>query len=949
MKLGKTAKIHINLTPKINVYMKKVILALTVLTFTTCAVCFLQKSAGLSLMGKPVANESIEKEGLGEPSGENEENTALRAAWERQMLADPVTGEIPEGIRFKEQWFAANLPKAVAERNGGNWASRGPWNVGGRTRALAIDATNENRILAGGVSGGIWLSEDAGQTWVRRTPLSAHPGCVSVAQDIRPGKTNTWYYLSGEVVGTSASGGASFYLGDGLFKSTDNGVNWAPVSSTAGGSPQAFSTFFQTGYRVVTGRVDTTDVVYMASIGTIYRSANGGQTWTAVIGGSTSSYSYYTDVTISPSGVLYATLSSDGPKKGIWRSTNGTTWTNITPANFPSTYDRIVAGINPDNENEVYFIGSTPNAGHYNYYALNDDWSSLWKYTYQSGNGSGTGGTWEDRSANLPNTGTQFDKFSCQGGYDLVVKMQPGTNNLFIGGTSLYRSTDAFTTPNNTTQIGGYKIGTDLPFFELYPNHHPDQHDALFLPSNPKVMLSVSDGGIKRTEDCLAPNVVWTSLNRGYQTAQFYTAIFEKATAGDNTLIGGLQDNGNFIVNSTDPAASWKQTVNGDGAYGAIPDGKPYYILSIQQGKVSKCAIDAQGNITARRRIDPIGPNKNDYLFVNPLALDPVSQNKLYLPAGRRLFRQDDLNAIAINGQWDTIAQGWTQYPDLIADTTSVISAIAVSNANPAHRLYFGTSKGKLYKIDNADTGTPGFTSITPPINSTTPYVNCIAVDPDNADDIFVVYSNYSLYSIFRSQNGGTSWAKVAGNLESILSGAGTGPSVRWLSILPFPDGSRRYFCGTSVGLYEADTIIVHSSSNPGTQWIQQAPDLIGTTVVPFVDVRRADGLAVAATHGLGMFSANFLSPTGISEPAAGVQIRVSPNPVRDICTVYIPDKATEKIDLQLFDQQGRVVRSIQWTGASGQIDMSGLPAGAYIYNLQGKGWKKAGKVLKTN
>ena len=37
--------------------------------------------------------------------------------------------------------------------------SRGPWNVGGRTRALAIDVANENRMLAGGISGGMWLSE----------------------------------------------------------------------------------------------------------------------------------------------------------------------------------------------------------------------------------------------------------------------------------------------------------------------------------------------------------------------------------------------------------------------------------------------------------------------------------------------------------------------------------------------------------------------------------------------------------------------------------------------------------------------------------------------------------------------------------------------------------------------------------------------------------------------
>ncbi|MFZ4478100.1 MAG: hypothetical protein ACOYPR_23100, partial [Saprospiraceae bacterium] len=94
------------------------------------------------------------------PGGENEENPALRKAWEQQMLADPATGLIPKGISFQEQWFAANLPRSAADRSVGPWVSRGPWNLGGRTRAIAIDVTNENRILAGGVSGGVWLSED---------------------------------------------------------------------------------------------------------------------------------------------------------------------------------------------------------------------------------------------------------------------------------------------------------------------------------------------------------------------------------------------------------------------------------------------------------------------------------------------------------------------------------------------------------------------------------------------------------------------------------------------------------------------------------------------------------------------------------------------------------------------------------------------------------------------
>ena len=881
------------------------------------------------------------------PAGEQEENPELREAWERQRLADPATGKIPEGIEWQERQFAAHLPQVLQDRSGPDWLARGPWNVGGRTRALAIDVTNENRLLAGSVSGGVWLSEDGGQTWSRRTPLNAHPGCVSIAQDTRPGHTNTWYYLSGEVYGTSAGATGAFYLGDGMFKSTDGGLTWAPIATTAVGNPQSFTTLYQSGWRVITNPADTGAVVYMATIGTVYRSANGGQSWTAVLGGNLSDYSYFADIAASPSGVLYATLSSDGPKKGVWRSTNGTNWTNISPdttAGFAPKYDRVVMGINPNNENEVYFLGATPGYGHYNNYIDSDDWTSLWKYTSTSN----TTGAWENLSLNLPSTGTEFDQFACQGGYDLVVHVQPGTNNVFVGGTNLYRSTDGFATGNNTTQLGGYKIGTTLPFFEIYPGQHPDQHDFLFLPSNPNVLLSCCDGGLFRTTDCNAPNVSWTTLNRGYQTTQFYTAMIDKSTPNDPMLLGGLQDNGNFFVNSADPTAPWKQTVNGDGSFGAVAPGKAYYVLSIQQGRVAKVTLANDGTVTAFRRIDPIGPKKTDYLFVNPLALDPTDANVLYLPAGNKLYRQTELGAISLTGQWDSISQGWMQYPDTIKAGFGMITALAVSTANPTHRVYFGTSANKLYRIDDAHTGSPAFVALgTPPVGSAA-NVTCFAVDPDNADHVIVAYSNYNIYSLFLSTNAGQTWQKVGGNLEANLAGNAGGVSVRWVSILTFANGSRKYFCATSVGLFSTDTLKVHTMTAPGTQWALEGASTIGSAVVDYIETRASDGLVVAATHGSGMFTANFAPVSGTNESAAKDYVHVFPNPARDFLQIDLGSRYDGRpVELRLFDQRGQEVRQLQILDGSGRIDLKGLPTGIYIYALQGQGWHKSGKVAK--
>ncbi len=883
------------------------------------------------------------------PAAELEGDPREQEAWQREMLADPATGQIPEGITFKERWFAREqAAQFAADRSGNDWTSRGPFNVGGRTRALVRDVTNENRLMAGGASGGVWLSEDGGQSWTRTTPPGAHPGCVAIAQDPRPGSTNIWYYLSGELIGTSARGGGSFYLGDGMFKSTDNGLTWAALAPTAGGSPQSFTDFWQSGWRLAVSPVN--GYVYAAVYNVIFRSTNGGSSWTAVLGGNTAAYSYFTDLAMTSTGVLYATFSSEGTKKGLWRSPDGTTWTNITAPNWPTTYDRVAVGINPNNENDVYFLGDTPNAGFSSHYISSDNWSSFWKYTYVSGDGSGAGGTWTDLTQNLPNTGTEFDRFAHQNSYDLFVKIQPGTGNVFLGGTNLWRSTDGFTTANNTTKIGGYKIATTLPFFELYPNHHPDLHDCVFQPSNPNVMISASDGGLHKTDDCLAPFVNWNYLNNGYQTSQFYTLIMDKA-AGAQRLIGGLQDNGNFYTNSTDPAQKWKQTVNGDGAYGAFPEGKNYVIESIQTGRLVKTTLAPDGTVTAFQRIDPIGRTQNDYPFINALALDPWNQSILYWPAGSQVYRQSNLDALPLLGEWDSISTGWTRLPDTL--TAGDFTAIAVSKNAPAHRVYLGTSRNRIFKIENADTQFSKIDTLKSPLadasgTATQPYISCLAVDPEDANNVVVVFSNYNVYSIFQSFDGGLTWRKVAGTLEANTTGTNSAsPSIRWVHIMAFPNGSRRYFAGTSVGLYSATELKLHAAGQPGTLWTPEGAAMIGAVPVFMIDSRPSDGTVIAATHGHGMWTSHFEPIVGSHEPDFQALVRVSPNPTSEVATFFMPQNS-QAVRLRVFDFSGKILREMAGSGERLEVDLRDLPAGAFAYSLTGKGWTKAGKLVKN-
>lgn len=893
---------------------------------------------------------AMRKQKQGEGS---EENLSMRKLWEKERLGDPRTGKLPFMIHQKEQAFAATLPGNAVSRVSSqvNWDFRGPVNVGGRTRAFAIDVTNENILLAGAVSGGMWRSTDAGATWTRVTSVNTYQGINALAQDKRPGHTNNWYYLSGEAYGTSASGGSAFYLGNGMYKSTDGGLTWNSLPSTVSNTPQTFDNVWDVTWNVVTDPGNAfQEVVYAALYDAIYRSANGGTSWTLVKGnaGTQSLQAYFTDVAVSSSSVVYASLSSDGAAnaKGIWRSPDGLTWTNILPPNFPAVYDRQVIEIDPNNENIVYFFGPTPGSG-----KLTTDWrgdtlyNSLWRYEYLSGNGSGVGGIWTDLSQNLPGNINAFNGLNTQGGYDVVIKVKPGNSNVvFIGGTNIYRSNSAFTDSLSTTVIGGYAIGAALPFVDEYPGHHPDQHVLTFVPSNPDIMYSASDGGVSRTMNNMDSVVVWDDISSGYISSQFYTVSVDPNSSSD-IILGGMQDNGTYFTNNTNAMNPWFHSFDGDGSYSAIGNGTDYY-FSKQQGKIYKTTVDAGGLVTAYRRIDPIGAD--NYRFIAPFVLDPSNQNIMYLCAGEKIWRNDDLSAIPLTNEWDSIATNWVEFPDTLALTDEVITALAISTT-PANRLYYGTNKKNIFRIDNAHTGIPTRTQITWTLFPANAYVSCIAVNPQNADEILVVFSNYNVYSLYHSLDGGATWAKAAGNLEATSTGSGNGPSLRWAAIHPVSGGTV-YLVGGSTGLYATDVI-----NNISTVWIQQGVNTIGRSVVDMIATRPAiDGLVAVGTHGNGMYSAHITSTndiTAVDELTVQNYVDVFPNPASRIINITFDEKLNGmNWNTQIMDETGRLVSS-QGSIVSGNepslIRVDQLKDGVYYLVMESEGYRISKMFIK--
>ena len=863
-----------------------------------------------------------------------------------KMYADPNIGTIPANIRALELAYASTLPVDFSQNKFATWQSIGPYNVGGRTRALAIDVLDQNVLLAGAATGGIWRSTNGGITWYQTQMKDAPTANVtSLVQDKRKGKEKTWYASTGELYGGSLPG--AFYNGSGVYKSTDGGDTWVKsgnFNTGLGGLSGAWSVIHRIALNPT---IDSVDVVFAANFDGIFRSINGGTTWTKVRGGNSqaTSYSYFTDVAVSPKGIVFASLSGGGQHQGIWRSAdNGKTWGNISPDSFQSAWDRIAIGIAPSDENQVYFVAHTPGTGKESKtFEGRSEYNSLWKYTYLSGNGSGAGGTWSDRSANIPISSDIFGSYISQGGYCLEVNVKPDdANTVFLSGTNLYRSTDGFNTKNNTLMMGGYGVGTTLPDFQLFPNHHPDCHGVVFYPSNFNKMISIHDGGLSLTQNCMATSVDWQYLNNGYVTTQFYT-ITQDAASTSKFVAGGTQDNGTYANMQPSATNNWYMPLSYDGSYCFVKPGGGEVYLSIQQGRMQRMILDANGKPTQYTRIDPKGVDKNIYEFINPFTPDANDFKVLYTPAQTVIWRNSDVTAIPLKSKLDSNASAinWTELSNtkLTAAGDEITSIFSSKLQNDV--LYYGTRRGRLFRLRNAS-NTASVPELISGSNFPSAYLHCITQDPTDTARLFAVFTNYGVQSLFETKDAGLSWQPIGGNLEQTSTGGGNGPSCRWFTIAPTQD-SLLYFVGTSTGLYATKKI-----NGMQTVWTRQGASTIGMQPVTMMHHRTTDGRMLVSTYGSGVFESyvNSLNPTTRIKENVLHDLVVYPNPTSHYIWIKgLPNETS--IPYQIYSNHGSELKHGMMLVNEG-IDVRLLEAGVYILKLQYEGkWFSKTIIIK--
>jgi photosystem II stability/assembly factor-like uncharacterized protein len=210
--------------------------------------------------------------------------------------------------------------------------------VAGRVPAVAVDPQEETHILIGAASGGIWETRSSGRTWYPRSDDQPTLAIGAIAFD--PNNTALVYAGTGE---------GDFYrrLGVGLLRSTDSGTTWALHAETP---------FVGLGFHDLV--VDPLDGNHLlaATSGNLCESNDGGITWTV------RRNRWTWDISLHPavSGDLNSTKEVFAAcNDGLYRSTDGGgTWSQVNLPGAPSSFNRMEVCHAPSNGDVVYVFAA---------------------------------------------------------------------------------------------------------------------------------------------------------------------------------------------------------------------------------------------------------------------------------------------------------------------------------------------------------------------------------------------------------------------------------------------------------------------------------------------------------------------------------------------------------------------------------------------------------------
>ena len=418
----------------------------------------------------------------------------------------------------------------------------GPGTMSGRITAIDGSLKDEGKTLyIGTAGGGVWKSSNAGASY--KSVFDKY--CQSIgALAIDQKKPSTVYVGTGE-----SNMRNSVSIGNGMYKTTDNGDNWKKIGLD---STEHIA-------RIII-HPENSDVIFVAVPGAlwsssshrgIYKSTNGGASWEKIF--------YIDDKTgcaellMDPKNpnTLYASMwqfrrqpfsfNSGGKGSGLYKSTDGgKSWKEIKNGLPEKPFGRIAMNLAPSDPNQMVAIVESKKTG-----------------LYISSDG---GETWKNQSATMNTCARPF--------YFSTIAIDPKDPK------RVYRPAFQFAYSSD----GGYSF-TEASYDGGWV--HSDMHAIWINPFNTNIIYVGTDGGMYMSVD---KGVTW-QFNHGLPVGQFYHATYDMQEPYN--VYGGLQDNGSWMAPSATPGGigngNWDRVNGGDGFW-TIPDVDGKVVYSEYQG-----------------------------------------------------------------------------------------------------------------------------------------------------------------------------------------------------------------------------------------------------------------------------------------------------------------------------------------------------------------------------
>ena len=415
------------------------------------------------------------------------------------LIALPILAAV-SAVTPSLRWHTSDTISSTALDStliaGYKWRNIGP-DRGGRSIAASGVRGRPNEAYFGAVGGGLWKTTDGGDTWAPVTDgqiRSASVGAVAVSE------TNPDLVFIG--TGESAIRG-NIMPGDGVYRSRDAGKTWTHIG-------------FSASHAISKIRIHPTnpDIVFVASFGKysvpsaergIFKSADGGNTWKKVLFRDDSTGGIDVAFDRANPMVMYASLwqayrkefqmSSGGPGSGLFKSTDGgETWTEIT--RNPGMPKGLVGKIG---------VATTAANSNRVYALVENDSGGLFK-------SDDAGATWT-----LMNAARSIRQRAFY--YTHLFADHKNADIVYAENTSIFRSVDAGKT---LVTIDG--------------NSHGDWHDLWIDPDDPAHLVVANDGG-----GAVSTNTGGKYTAEDFPTEQFYHAI--TTTHIPFHVCGSQQDN----------------------------------------------------------------------------------------------------------------------------------------------------------------------------------------------------------------------------------------------------------------------------------------------------------------------------------------------------------------------------------------------------------------------